>query len=104
MRASTEVMTVAVLASFAVALHLGAQQSNGRPPAPAADLSPNDPLMKLLDRLRQAGIPMISADQLTRGYSWDDLVIPYEGHPTALQTRLVAAGLKRRLIADGQLN
>jgi hypothetical protein len=60
--------------------------------------------MKLLDRLRQAGIPLIDADEMTSGHARDDLVIPYEGHPTALQTRLVAAGLKQRLIADGQLS
>jgi len=69
-----------------------------------ADVPPNDPLMKLLDRLRQAGIPLIDADEMTSGHARDDLVIPYEGHPTALQTRLVAAGLKQRLIADGQLS
>jgi len=73
---------------------------------PEDNVSPNDhsPLVKVLDRLRQARIPMISADELTRGYPVNDLVIPYEGHPTALAIRLVAAGLKRRLAEDGQLN
>jgi hypothetical protein len=58
----------------------------------------------VLDLFRQARIPMISADQATRGYPVNDLVIPYEGHPTALAIRLVAEELKRRLTADGHLN
>jgi hypothetical protein len=62
--------------------------------------NPSDvpPLLKILDRLREANIPLISVNELTKGHSAAELLIPYEGHPTVLTTRLVAAGLKRRLI------
>jgi hypothetical protein len=73
---------------------------------PEDNVSPNDhpPLVKVLDRLRQARIPLISVDEQTRGYPTNDLMIPYEGHPTVLTMRLVATALKRRLTEDGQLN
>jgi hypothetical protein len=66
-----------------------------------ASPSPNDsPLLKMLDRLRAAGVPLISVNALTKDYPANQVQIPYEGHPTALTTRLVAEALKRRLI-DG---
>jgi hypothetical protein len=56
------------------------------------------PLLKVLDRLREAHVPLISVNEFTKGYSATELLIPYEGHPTLLTTRLVAAGLKKRLL------
>jgi hypothetical protein len=73
---------------------------------PEDNVSPSEhsPLVKVLDRLREAHVPLISVDEQTRGYPATDLLIPYEGHPTLLTTRLIAAALKRRLIENGQLN
>ena len=74
---------------------------NERRPEDNASSADYPPLLKVLDRLREAGVPLISVNELTQGHSAADLLIPYEGHPTVLTTRLVAAGLKRRLMRHG---
>jgi len=70
------------------------------------DISPVNPspLVKVLDRLRAARVPLVSVDAQVRSYSTADLMIPYEGHPTVLTNRLIAAELKRLLIGPSPLN
>ncbi len=54
-------------------------------------------LVSILAGLRRHGMPMISVDGLEAGYDQSRLLIPHDGHPTALANRLIAAELKRRL-------
>jgi hypothetical protein len=54
-------------------------------------------LVSTLAGLRRRGMPMISVDGLEAGYDQSRLLIPHDGHPTALADRLIAAELKRRL-------
>jgi hypothetical protein len=54
-------------------------------------------LVSTLAGLRQHGMPMISVDGLEAGHDQSRLLIPHDGHPTALADRLIAAELKRRL-------
>jgi hypothetical protein len=54
-------------------------------------------LVSTLAGLRRRGMPMISVDGLEAGYDNSRLLIPHDGHPTALADRLIAAELKRRL-------
>jgi len=70
-------------------------------PGPDQAVSKDSPLPeRVLDRLRKAGIPLVSVNSLTSGHKLDELAIPREGHPTALTNRLVAAELKRRLLSE----
>jgi len=62
------------------------------------------PVMKVLDRLSEAGIPLLSVNDLTRPYLVSDILIPHDGHPTPFTTRLVAAALKRWLTGAGRPN
>jgi hypothetical protein len=54
-------------------------------------------LVSTLAGLRRHGMPMISVDGLEAGHDSSRLLIPHDGHPTALADRLIAAELKRRL-------
>jgi len=47
--------------------------------------------------LRRHGMPMISVDDLEAGRDSSRLLIPHDGHPTALADQPIAAELKRRL-------
>ncbi len=71
-------------------------------PPPLTDSVANDrPLLaRVLDRLRAAGVPLLSVNEQTKAYTVSELVMPGEGHPNALTTRLVAAELKRELIGE----
>jgi hypothetical protein len=55
-------------------------------------------LVEVLNRVRRLGIPLVSVNALTRPYSPAQLLIPYDGHPTAFSNRLIADELKRRLV------
>src|SRR5262249_30879256 len=39
---------------------------------------------RVLDRLRKAGIPLVSVNEQTHDHKLEDLAIPHEGHPTVL--------------------
>ncbi len=54
-------------------------------------------LVSLLHRLRERGIMLVSVDDLTSYNADYRLMLPYDGHPTALVNELIAAELKRRL-------
>jgi len=54
-------------------------------------------LVDVLARLRKLGIALISVDQTVKGHPVSALLIPHDGHPTALTNQLVANELKRRL-------
>jgi len=54
-------------------------------------------LVSILAELRRHGMPMISVDDLEAGHDQSRLLIPHDGHPTALADQLIAAELKRRL-------
>jgi hypothetical protein len=54
-------------------------------------------LIPLLKRLREAGIPLLSVDSLMSSINVSQLIIPHDGHPTALVYELIARELKRRL-------
>jgi hypothetical protein len=56
-----------------------------------------DILVSTLARLRMRGISLISVDSLVVGHDVSQLLIPHDGHPTALTNQLIAAELKRRL-------
>lgn len=51
----------------------------------------------VLERLRRGGIEVMEAVEVTAAVPPDKLVIPHDGHPTALQTGLLAAEMIRRL-------
>jgi hypothetical protein len=55
-------------------------------------------LVSILAGLRQHGMSMISVDSLEVDYDHSLLLIPHDGHPTALADQLIAAELKRRLV------
>ena len=65
-------------------------QTRGYGPAPQF-------LISVLDRLREAGIPLLSVDNLTAGVHVSRLLIPHDGHPIAFIHELIAEELKRRL-------
>ncbi len=69
-------------------------------PAPPGEVVTDDsPLpARVLDRMRKAGLKLVSVNAQTQGHKLDELAIPHEGHPTVLTTRLIAAELKRQLI------
>lgn len=54
-------------------------------------------LIPLLQRLRAAGIPLLSVDSQMGTIPVSELIIPHDGHPTALVYELIARELKRRL-------
>lgn len=54
-------------------------------------------LIAVLNRLRQAGIALLSVDNLTSKIDMSLLLIPHDGHPTAYTYELIAGELKRRL-------
>jgi hypothetical protein len=54
-------------------------------------------LVTVLNRLRKAGIPLVSVDNLTSKINLSLLLIPHDGHPTAYTYELIAGELKRRL-------
>lgn len=54
-------------------------------------------LVSTLARLRRHGMQMVSVDKAESGYDVSRLLIPHDGHPTALANRLIAAELDRRL-------
>lgn len=54
-------------------------------------------LITVLDRLRRAGIELLSVDNLTNRIDISLLLIPHDGHPTAYTYELIAGELKRRL-------
>ena len=54
-------------------------------------------LIPLLQRLRAAGIPLLSVDSLMGTIPVSQLIIPHDGHPTALVYDLIARALDRRL-------
>ncbi|TAJ36841.1 MAG: hypothetical protein EPO55_20155 [Reyranella sp.] len=56
-------------------------------------------LIAVLNRLRQAGIALLSVDNLTSKIDMSLLLIPHDGHPTAYTYELIAGELKRRLAA-----
>jgi hypothetical protein len=56
-------------------------------------------LIGVLNRLRQAGIALLSVDNLTSKIDMSLLLIPHDGHPTAYTYELIAGELKRRLAA-----
>jgi hypothetical protein len=56
-------------------------------------------LVTVLNRLREAGIPLLSVDRLTHRIDVSLLLIPHDGHPTAYSYELIASELKRRLSA-----
>ncbi len=56
-------------------------------------------LIPILRRLREAGIPLLSVDSLMGTIPVSQLIIPHDGHPTALVYELIARELKRRLRA-----
>jgi hypothetical protein len=69
------------------------------PAPPGTVVTKDSPLpARVLERLRQAGLPLISVNAQTSGYKLEELAIPREGHPTVLTNRLIAAELKRRLV------
>ena len=54
-------------------------------------------LIPILKRLRDAGIQLLSVDRLTSSIPVSQLIIPHDGHPTALVYELIARDLKARL-------
>jgi hypothetical protein len=54
-------------------------------------------LVDVIDRLRKLGIPTVSVDQAVKGVPTSTLLIPHDGHPTALTNELVAKALKQKL-------
>ena len=68
------------------------------PDAVATDRPGDASLVRLIERLREQGVPLLSVDKAVTGYPVADLLIPHDGHPTGLTTRLVAEELARRLI------
>ena len=56
-------------------------------------------LVAILDRLRHRGIPLLSVNSLITRLDLSQILIPHDGHPTALTNQLVAEELKRRLMA-----
>ena len=54
-------------------------------------------LVPVLGALRKLGIPLLSVDNLTSAINVSQLIIPHDGHPTALVYELIARDLKRRL-------
>ncbi len=56
-----------------------------------------DMIVSTLAGLRMHGISLISVDSLVVGYDVSQLLIPHDGHPTALTNQLIAAELTRRL-------
>jgi hypothetical protein len=51
-------------------------------------------LVDVIERLRKLGIATISVDQAVKGVPTSTLLIPHDGHPTALTNELVAKALK----------
>jgi hypothetical protein len=56
-------------------------------------------LVSTLERLRQSGMSMVSVNSLEVGHDVSGLLIPHDGHPSALANRLIAIGF-HRLFAD----
>ena len=56
-----------------------------------------DRLVPVLATLRKLGIQLLSVDKLTSAIDVSQLIIPHDGHPTALVYELIARDLKRRL-------
>ena len=54
-------------------------------------------LIPILKRLRDAGIPLLSVDSLMGTIPVSQLIIPHDGHPTALVYELIARELKSRV-------
>ncbi len=54
-------------------------------------------LVPVLAALRKLGIQLLSVDNLTSAIPVSQLIIPHDGHPTALVYELIAADLKQRL-------
>ena len=57
-------------------------------------------LVKVLARIRDLGIPLVSANDVTRGKPLDQVAIPHDGHPSAYTNGMLAAELKRRLMSQ----
>ena len=55
-------------------------------------------LVNILARVRKLGIPMINVDEVVGPYPIPQLLIPYDGHPSAFSNELLAKELKKRLI------
>ena len=53
-------------------------------------------LVSTLAKLRSSDIPLVSVDAAEVGHDVSQLLIPHDGHPTALANRLVAGELGRR--------
>jgi hypothetical protein len=88
-------------ADLLVALMLHLQTlSKERLGAPVFTLyaGPRTPVMAgVLDRLRQGGIQVMEVVDVTAPVPDDQLVIPHDGHPTALQISLISTELIKRL-------
>jgi hypothetical protein len=54
-------------------------------------------LVSVLHRLRERGVMLVSVDDLTSYNADYRLMLPYDGHPTALVNELIAGELKQRL-------
>ena len=57
-------------------------------------------LVGILARIRKLGMPMVRVDTAVGPTPVSQLLIPYDGHPSALQNELVAQALKKQLIRD----
>lgn len=55
-------------------------------------------LVSILARIRKLGMPMVRVDTAVGSAAIADLLIPHDGHPSALQNELVAKALKQQLI------
>jgi hypothetical protein len=61
---------------------------------------PQPVLVEVLGRLRKLGLSLMSVDRLTHQYNASRLLIPHDGHPNAFSNQLIAAEVKRRLMAQ----
>lgn len=56
-------------------------------------------LIDVLERLSALDVTLISAQKVTLEYPLEDLLIPHDGHPSALTNKLVAQALARLVVA-----
>lgn len=54
-------------------------------------------LVDTLVRVRKLGAPMFSESSATNGVEFSKLMIPHDGHPSAVTTELIAVALKKKL-------
>lgn len=55
-------------------------------------------LVSILKGLQSKGVPLMSVNKPTEGIDTSKLVLPHDGHPSALSDRVLAVSLKKRLI------